>query len=754
MPIEQLRYTWAKKGLQGYGKYQPVAASSGLYNSRGPVWDLALRLCRYHRPAGTTSAPRSFGWISHGDLRFAFSRCFLPDAQQGHPGNFAAHVIVGTPAELPASLILSSYWSDFWWTGPSPEDEPTTGGQLPTVDPAAMNPGLGEGLLVPRGTDSVSSRVLSKILDGEQPLFLDGTPDELVSALQNICMRLPTVVEQRSFSTLEHGEQAEWFDLVRSPPSIPNEAPPSRDALLAAAYILKSEQLASLSQLLGSDTLSGTNLQRVRAVAAIMGRLSQDEELKAAELLPGLASPHTIQDVLDFDRVQEAVSVSLVKSELPTLETLLRNRESVSAETWDSLGRRSARQLGFAVPAAELIERLEMLSPLLTNALAEEFIAAANSRDDFTAPTAWPRPLIRAAGRVTSIGGPMAQSVEQTVITTARAKWLSDDGIPEPLRLRILQHLIRSKHQVPPAAIPKLGELCARLFKTDPASYAELVQPLAVSDRRIVLQDSVARLPEGHAVCLQPQHGRAIRETLAGMDVRAAFDLMVGIVRRCDLSRAALNNTIASLLDAHMALLLKDPSVAYSDALDDLISRAPDSSPWKRLLASAAPGKTSKLKNAISSFTEDKRALASAVAADHLLVLNPYIRGEIEMATKLLDDAYGPDPERVTERFLIAGIRALQTTGAPGPAVRALQEVGWYHESAGAKPTTLALLLSPFSKQGRGHAASLNRLAAQALHALGASHPQAQRDVITFFEEHLGKAAQKWLIDVYETSRG
>ncbi|WHP61137.1 hypothetical protein QMY03_09625 [Arthrobacter sp. KFRI-F3372] len=603
MAIEQVRYTWAKQGLQGYGMYQPVAASPGMSGQRGNAWDLALRLCRYEHPAGWSSAPRSFGWISHGDLRFAFSRCFLPDAQQGHPGNFAAHVVVAPLSELPVSLILESYASGFWWLGPTDQDPEI--GVIPVVAPATMRSGS-----VRAKRDQIEApftvNFLGRILDGEPRALLSGATDELVAAACAVASRLPVLLEQRSFSTFEHGEQSQWFDLVREHLPGRRETPVSSDARDGAAFILEHGRPLSLTALLGEDTRSVPDLHRLRTVTAMMYRVAHDQELNMESLLAGLGSPFTIQDVLNFEKVQETVSVALRDILSPVWEPLFQNRACVDDETWRSLGRRCAAELGEQVPQGELVQRLERLMPRLTDAVAEEFLAKANAHGDLSVLRKWPLSLIRAAARGTISKGPVAETLRRTVVDMGSADWLLDEQIPDSLRLDLLQELIRRDIGVPDSILRNIAGLCFRLFCTNPCACGRLLQTLQPAQLVSTLTEICRHFPQGLPTMLNAAQGGIISDGLARVSPQIALEILAEFLARSDTSQAELDYVILDVVERYLEVLLGDPTLPYTSGLLGLVSATSKANHWRRLLKFAAPGQAYGLQAVLSRLFPDE----------------------------------------------------------------------------------------------------------------------------------------------------
>src|SRR5713101_4984766 len=126
--LEQLKFTWAPKTIDGATGFGIVAVSPGLANRSLVEHNRAVSLCRYVTPAGVDSAtaPLAYGWVDSNDRRYAFCRTYVGDDGNGRPGNFRSHVIVGSVRELPAGALIRRYRSSFWWTNLSKSNDEST----------------------------------------------------------------------------------------------------------------------------------------------------------------------------------------------------------------------------------------------------------------------------------------------------------------------------------------------------------------------------------------------------------------------------------------------------------------------------------------------------------------------------------------------------------------------------------------------------------------------------------------------------
>lgn len=127
-PIEQLHYTWARRGVEGVNRFQIAAISPGLTKPPlGSLVPVLRKVCQYDRgssarpsPSATVAEqpdPISFGWFDHRDVRVAFCRRGLPPVR-GKVGNFAAHLLVGEPRSMAEGELAQLFESSMWWAPP------------------------------------------------------------------------------------------------------------------------------------------------------------------------------------------------------------------------------------------------------------------------------------------------------------------------------------------------------------------------------------------------------------------------------------------------------------------------------------------------------------------------------------------------------------------------------------------------------------------------------------------------------------
>lgn len=253
--VEQLRYTWAPRGVEGVNRFQIAGMSAGFRSGEAAgALSLARSLCRYDPPRGNDEErPVSFGWADQGPYRVAFQRLALP-AGTDRTGNFAAHLLVGSPETLPAAEIAAAFGSPLWWRGITAEEraeiadgkrdfelpvieleELTATAPVPDRDEEATMALLHRLLRLPTGerlaissegealawTLSSVARLLPEALAGltastyegkpTYPFRLLGASSEAISQTQAWDLRLP--------SSLEQGERRALEELIATGPA-------------------------------------------------------------------------------------------------------------------------------------------------------------------------------------------------------------------------------------------------------------------------------------------------------------------------------------------------------------------------------------------------------------------------------------------------------------------------------------------------------------------------------------------------------
>lgn len=272
-PLEQLQYTWARRGLSGINQFQIYSASPGL---RGGTLMRSVRgvvesLCRYVPPGDHGALPVSYGWIDHDRFRIAFSRVGLPPPQP-REGNFAVHLVIGPTAELPAHEIAARFESPFWWHGLGPEAledgaEDRVPDELPTLSLAAIQQVANTG--PPRSADYALAHALATRPERTR-LLVVGDSYEIGRSLRRIAAAVPFAFEGTSLSTYER-EPAFPYSVVGAPPAALTPHTTHRTYVLGERADLDTESLATLERLFGNEGHAWTLREACTSIAHTNG---------------------------------------------------------------------------------------------------------------------------------------------------------------------------------------------------------------------------------------------------------------------------------------------------------------------------------------------------------------------------------------------------------------------------------------------------------------------------------------------------
>ncbi len=234
MAVQQLRYTWSARGLEGVSQFQVTGASPGFRDPTSLEWGWASELCSYPGLPRSENADEwpSVGWITLRDgRRIVFHRVDAGLDGAGRRGNFAAHILMGPQEELPTSQGALLLTGQLWWTG-----SVATPLHLPTLTL--------DGLEEPRfcGDDDPELRTaLALLLDSRGTASgFARTPALAARALSVLCDVAPYLLEARSISTFESPEEARSFQLVGTVAGHASVGSPSVTADTVASYLLHS----------------------------------------------------------------------------------------------------------------------------------------------------------------------------------------------------------------------------------------------------------------------------------------------------------------------------------------------------------------------------------------------------------------------------------------------------------------------------------------------------------------------------------
>lgn len=314
MALDQLYYTAARSGLHGYGGFQIVAASPQLASRHAAKTKEALRLCTYELPRGAAAAdpPISFGWWDRSGQRYAFQRVYLGDDPWGRPGNFAAHILAGTPRTLPLPALARSYRSPFWWQGEEERLGPELErGRLPEVQLAEIAPGP-----ITEPPQELFAHALAALLGAPRSfVILRLDSDAVAAVIAAVANLLPELLDGQSVSTYEGPATAMRFRLVGS----------SDEATLprSGALLVEPGRAPQVDPAIVKLALALTDVEpRAREIAAAA--------LSAARMRTGKASLSSLQQAIGaLSRIGEGTREGDVREMLavPEVRTYLGERE-------------------------------------------------------------------------------------------------------------------------------------------------------------------------------------------------------------------------------------------------------------------------------------------------------------------------------------------------------------------------------------------------------------------------------------------
>jgi hypothetical protein len=268
-PVEQLYYTWARRGF-GVGEgEQMVAASPGLRDVGSPFTQDLMALCR--PPVGELS----FGWVVRAGHVAIFRRVPAGRDVHGRLGRFFAHVLAAPWGLLTSDDLVDLQSNSLWM-----EDAPD--GVDPNL-PTLTLPSLRRRVPVTIDAElhaAVAGALLA--LESGDPLVLDRD----VASSVSLAHRLNTLLAPRSrpergwlgFSTAEPGSRVPLFNLVgrvdeRNDRLQASNALPRRALAAAAAVLADPEVIQVLWQ---RSTTRSEMARRALAIGAIRSGTAAD----------------------------------------------------------------------------------------------------------------------------------------------------------------------------------------------------------------------------------------------------------------------------------------------------------------------------------------------------------------------------------------------------------------------------------------------------------------------------------------------
>jgi hypothetical protein len=558
MTLEHIRYTWAKAGILGHGMYQPIAASNGLLDTSTRIYARATRLCRYDRPPQESDERISFGWIDSDNLRYAFRRVFLPDLQRGHPGNFAAHVIVGPPERLSVRRLLRTWDTDLWWSGPEDDD---TVGELPTITTLPSN----DSLAPARGPSAVT--LLATLLEAPGRVVLpNGSSDALIAGLLAIDESVPLMLEQRSFSMWEGDRQAEWFDLVVSGASVKGKPlAPSIVAQRAAEYCLTDRYSGRrASALLGHDTRSFQARRDMARTCAFLRTLATGDDAESEPVLLA-ALRGSAEVILSDPRATSYLASRLIAGDKAICQGVsVAARTQLSFATLCRLGRAIGQDHTFAYSSAPLAALANELSDYVVDGIITGAFETGRSPDPIAElPDEYLQGLLRSDAPELEA---RANIIRSESLRRGSLRWVFDERIQPRFRSELFVGFAsRSERLSEFEALRTAGPL-ADLASRSPDQYWRLARSWKPEFGISLLLDSCGdRLDQGQAQVL---------EDLLRASPRLATGFLPRILELAP-TEPAWSALVDTIVRIQISRYLHDETVPYPPHLDGIVESQP-----------------------------------------------------------------------------------------------------------------------------------------------------------------------------------
>lgn len=322
MAIEQLRYTWAPRGLSGVSQFQVVGTSAGFSDQASREWAWAIELCTFPGLARGEAAVHwpSVGWVTLRDgRRIVFHRVDAGVDGAGRRGNFAAHILIGSREELPIALGALLLQGAFWWKG-VPHDEP----RLPIL---ALDPAW-RVIQVSDVHDTDLSTALAALLESSGTVSgFARNPAIAAHALGVLCDVAPQLLEERSISTYESSSNAANFQIVGVVAGRPVERSPSAAARSVAAYLLQLPT-ADRAERRGMLARSGANWDSIVVALWPFALRAAGEAFTWEQMAPLSGRLEAAADLCDFPEGRAALCAGILDGSaqaLALLEGLLTN---------------------------------------------------------------------------------------------------------------------------------------------------------------------------------------------------------------------------------------------------------------------------------------------------------------------------------------------------------------------------------------------------------------------------------------------
>lgn len=248
-----------------------------------------------------------YGWRDiDDDKRIAFRMVFLPEEQQGCPGNCAAHFLVAGKEELSSVKLINAFESQLWWSGQDSTENAILI-SLPDCEKECV-----EGDAFDEAVE-----LLAIILEGNYPFYSQQNSNLVIAALLRISKIFPMLVNTITLSLNENTVSSKskirttncvLADAVPQAISDPTVHSNFREL---AKYALENETKSSVL----ANSLKGVHEEEV--VETTVSRLRLFNNLEKGILLEdqALYEAFSIEDLpqtlIEFDRARKWLAGNL-----------------------------------------------------------------------------------------------------------------------------------------------------------------------------------------------------------------------------------------------------------------------------------------------------------------------------------------------------------------------------------------------------------------------------------------------------------
>jgi hypothetical protein len=620
MAVEQLLYTWAAQGMEGLGRFQVVASTPRLAKP-SKARSIALELCIYERPSAPVDEPPvSFGWLTRGRTRIAFRRKETGRDGVGRPGNFAAHILIGTREELPPDQLCASFASDCWWDGSM--GDLAVGKPLTPLD--VFRWGDADLPVPTAATRDVVAALLGRT---DQRLTLPLGPAELACALRYAAATLPGIVDDLSVSTYEGERLATVFDVLGQPLqprfglSAPTAAVPrsvGHSTARAASFVVRQDPAAQgmVSRLWeAADFQGAARLVWFTTRAATHEVLLGGDEPSAEELVRLIFDPEVASEVLRMPRSRSIAARAFVNRDASMVEVICRVFAALDGDVQESLGADIAMA---AVPLGSLeLDAIALLAERLPARVTVQLTAALLRETETPGTTLemWPLRLVECA--LSGDVDPPSDLRRRLIQRAApHAALLADSAIPDQTYAAIVSAGLDAGHlerQLSQAVVHYDYRLPTVYRALGPRRFADL---LSRSDARqvVAVLGRGSRLRDADA--LEP----VVREGLSRSDPASAVQIAADLRSRVQMGSAVWAELALGVYRDFIAQMLGDTRVAVDfDALHRLGSGLADVrvAAWCHLFRAVhRDWRLDRREQAIAQIPPDEAATAARFALD------------------------------------------------------------------------------------------------------------------------------------------